>query len=98
MHAFPKSSQTYVVILRQQKNGRKQSTYKFHSSDYVFSFPYNKETPKTSKPLREGDNQTGQLNHTGHAGGRESGDSASTHLEQPWCKHQQDCQQKAHAQ
>jgi hypothetical protein len=28
------------------------------SSDYVFSCPCNKETPKTSKPLRQGDNQT----------------------------------------
>jgi hypothetical protein len=27
-------------------------------SDYVFSCPCNKKTPKTSKPLREGDNQT----------------------------------------
>jgi hypothetical protein len=27
-------------------------------SDYVFSFPCNKETPKTSKPVIEGDNQT----------------------------------------
>jgi hypothetical protein len=27
-------------------------------SDYVFGCPCNKETPKTSKPLREGDNQT----------------------------------------
>jgi hypothetical protein len=25
-------------------------------SDYLFSFPCNKETPRTSKPLREGDN------------------------------------------
>jgi hypothetical protein len=44
--------------MRQQKIGRKQSTYKFHSSDYVFSCPCNKETPNTSKPLKKGDNQT----------------------------------------
>jgi hypothetical protein len=44
--------------MRQKKIGRKQSTYKLHSSDYVLSCPCNKETPKTSKPLREGDNQT----------------------------------------
>jgi hypothetical protein len=88
----------YVVILRQQNVGRKQSTYKFHPSDYVLSCPCNKETPKTSKPLREEDNQTEQFNHTGHAGGGESSDSASDHLEQPLYKYQQDCQQKAHAQ
>jgi hypothetical protein len=39
-------------------DGRKQSTRKFHSSDYVFSCRCNKETPKTIKPLKEGDNQT----------------------------------------
>jgi hypothetical protein len=44
--------------VRQQKIGRKQSTCKFHSYDYVLSFPCNKETPKYRKPLREGDNQT----------------------------------------
>jgi hypothetical protein len=48
----------YVVALSQQNIGRKQSTCKFHSSDYVLSCPCNKETPNTSKPLREGDNQT----------------------------------------
>jgi hypothetical protein len=45
-------------MMRQQKIGRKQSTCKFHSSDYVLSFPCNKENHSTSKPLREGDNQT----------------------------------------
>jgi hypothetical protein len=98
MHAFPYSPQTYVVILRQQKIGRKQSTYKFHHSDYVLSCPCNKETPKTSEPLREGGNHTEQFNHTIHAGGGDSSDSASDHLEQPLRKYQQDCQQKAHAQ
>jgi hypothetical protein len=44
--------------MRQKKIERKQSTCKFHSSDYVLSCPCSKETPKTSKPLREGDNQT----------------------------------------
>jgi hypothetical protein len=49
---------TYVVILRQHKIVRKQSTHKFHSPDYVLSCPCKKETPKTSKPLRERDNHT----------------------------------------
>jgi hypothetical protein len=74
------------------------STYKFHPSYYVLSCPCNKETPKTSKPLREGDNQTEQFNHTSHAGGGGSSDSASDHLEQPLYKYQQGSQQKAHSQ
>jgi hypothetical protein len=70
----------------------------FKPSDYVFSCPCNKGTPKTSEPLREGDNQTEQLIHTSHAGGFGSSDSASDHLAQPLYKYQQDCQQKARAQ
>jgi hypothetical protein len=70
----------------------------FKPSDYVLSCPCNKETPKTSKPLREGDNQTEQFNHTSHAGGGGSSDFASDHLAQPLYKYQQDCQQKSHAQ
>jgi hypothetical protein len=70
----------------------------FKPSDYVLSCPCNKETPKTSKPIREGDNQTEQFNHTSHAGGGGSSDFASDHLAQPLYKYQQDCQQKAHAQ
>jgi hypothetical protein len=57
--------------------------------------------PQDQQTSQRGDNQTEHFNHTGHAGvggGGESGDSASTHLEKPWCKYQQDCQQKAHAQ
>jgi hypothetical protein len=54
--------------------------------------------PQDQKPLREGDNQTEQLNHTSHAGGGGSSDSAFENPEQPLYKYQQDCQQKAHAQ
>jgi hypothetical protein len=70
----------------------------FKPSNYVFSCPCNKETPRTSKPLREGDNQTEQFNHKSHAGGGESSDSASDRPAQPLYKYQQDYQQKAHAQ
>jgi hypothetical protein len=56
--AFTESPQTYVVILRQQNIGRKKTHAHSTPSDYVFSCPCNKETPKTRKPLREGDNQT----------------------------------------
>jgi hypothetical protein len=75
---------------------KKQTQFKL--SDYVLSCPCNKETPKTSKPLREGDNHTEQFNHTNHTGGGGSSDSASDHLAQPLYKYQQDCQQNAHAQ
>jgi hypothetical protein len=37
--------------------GNKAHTHSI-PSDYVFSFPCNKETSKTSKPLKEGYNQT----------------------------------------
>jgi hypothetical protein len=70
----------------------------FKPSDYVFSCPCNKETPGTSEPLIEGDNQTEQFNHTSHAGGGESSDSASDRPAQPLYKYQQGCQQNAHAQ
>jgi hypothetical protein len=63
----------------------------FKPYDYVLSCPCNKETPKTSKPLREGDHQTEQFNHISHAGGGGSIDSASDHLSQPLYKYQQDC-------
>jgi hypothetical protein len=37
--------------------GNKEHTHST-TSDYVFSCPCNKETPKTRKALKEGDNQT----------------------------------------
>jgi hypothetical protein len=63
----------------------------FKPSDFVFSCPCNKETPKTREPLREGGNQIEQFNHTSRAGGGGSGDSASDHLAQPLYKYHQYC-------
>jgi hypothetical protein len=54
--------------------------------------------PQDQQTSQRGGLSDGQFNHTSHEGGGESSDSASAHLEQPWCKYQQDCQQKEHAQ